>query len=208
MPRPRNGQTRTVSPRADQDNRQPLGRGERSALLVVDMINDYDHPDGEPLRASAERVVPVVAELVERAHAEDVPVIHVNDNHGLWASRPEELVEAARRPGQDHLLDPILPAADAPFVFKARHSIFYGSPLEYLLETEGIGRLVLTGQVTEQCILYSALDAYIRHFQIVVPREAVAHIDEELATAALRMMEANMRAEVVAVEDVDLRGEG
>jgi nicotinamidase-related amidase len=196
-----------VSSRPEDDNRSALGRGERSALLVVDMINNYDHPDGEPLRESAESVVPVISGLIERAYAEDVPVIHVNDNHGLWGSRRDELIEDARRPGQDHLIDPMLPRDDAPFVFKARHSVFYGSPLEYLLETESIGRLILVGQVTEQCILYSALDAYIRHFQLVVPRDAVAHIDAGLAKAALRMMESNMRADVVDAADADLRGE-
>jgi nicotinamidase-related amidase len=56
---------------------------------------------------------------------------------------------------------------------------------------------VLTGQVTEQCILYTALDAYVRHYDIRVPRDAVAHIDEELGDAALRMMGRNMRVELV-----------
>ena len=55
---------------------------------------------------------------------------------------------------------------------------------------------MLVGQVTEQCILYSALDAYVRHFAVAVPRDAVAHIHEELADAALRMMERNMSADV------------
>jgi nicotinamidase-related amidase len=56
---------------------------------------------------------------------------------------------------------------------------------------------VLTGQVTEQCILYSALDAYVRHFDVAVPPDAVAHIHGDLADAALKMMERNMRAELV-----------
>jgi nicotinamidase-related amidase len=56
---------------------------------------------------------------------------------------------------------------------------------------------VLVGQVTEQCILYSALDAYIRHFRVTVPRDAVAHIHPDLGEAALTMMEVNMRADVV-----------
>jgi nicotinamidase-related amidase len=94
------------------------------------------------------------------------------------------------------LIEPIAPSDDTPFVVKARHSIFYQTQLEYLLRQEGVDRLVLTGQVTEQCILYSALDAYVRHFEVVVPRGAVAHIHEDLAEAALRMMEMNMRAEI------------
>jgi nicotinamidase-related amidase len=50
--------------------------------------------------------------------------------------------------------------------------------------------------VTEQCILYSALDGYVRHFDVVVPPDAVAHIDPELGDAALKMMRRNMRAEL------------
>jgi nicotinamidase-related amidase len=61
--------------------------------------------------------------------------------------------------------------------------------------------LILTGQVTEQCILYSALDAYVRHFEVVVPRDAVAHIHEDLAEAALRMMRSNMRAETPSCDE-------
>jgi nicotinamidase-related amidase len=81
-------------------------------------------------------------------------------------------------------------------VVKARHSVFYETPLGYLLRQEEIGRIVLTGQVTEQCIMYSALDAYIRHLDVAVATDAVAHIHEDLAQAALKMMQRNMAAEL------------
>jgi nicotinamidase-related amidase len=84
-----------------------------------------------------------------------------------------------------------------PFLVKARHSAFYQTQLEYLLRSHDVSKLVLIGQVTEQCVLYTALDGYIRHFEVAVPRDAVAHIHEDLAQAALRMMEVNMRADVV-----------
>lgn len=77
-----------------------------------------------------------------------------------------------------------------------RHSAFYATPLDYLLTRLGAGRIILTGQVTEQCILYTALDGYVRHFDVVVPPDAVAHIDAELGAAALKMMERNMKAEL------------
>ena len=86
------------------------------------------------------------------------------------------------------------PDEESLFVVKARHSIFFQTPLEYLLQKNGIGRIVLCGQVTEQCVLYSALDAHIRHFEVTVVRDAVAHIHPHLADAALRMMETNMGA--------------
>jgi nicotinamidase-related amidase len=99
------------------------------------------------------------------------------------------------------VIEPILPRGDVPFLIKARHSVFYATQLEYLLRREGIERVVLCGQVTEQCIMYSALDAYVRHFEVVVARDVVAHIHEDLAEAALRMMQRNMRAEVIADSD-------
>ena len=78
------------------------------------------------------------------------------------------------------------------------------TPLEYLLAQREIDHLVLTGQVTEQCILYSALDAYVRHVRVTVPTDGVAHIHEDLADAALKMMERNMGAELVSCADARL----
>jgi nicotinamidase-related amidase len=171
----------------------------RTALIVIDMINAYDFPDAEKLIPSAQRAVPVIRELIEQAAGSDMPVIYVNDNFGHWRSNRDELIEEACEGDHADLVEPIRPDDDALFVVKARHSIFYQTPLEYLLNQEDVGSLILTGQVTEQCILYSALDAYIRHFDVRVPPDAVAHIYEDLADAALRMMERNMNADLTPV---------
>ena len=87
---------------------------------------------------------------------------------------------------------------------KARHSIFYETPLEYLLRQHGIDTIVLCGQVTEQCVLYSALDAHIRHIGVMVVEDACAHIHQDLAEAALHMMERNMKARIVRAADADV----
>jgi nicotinamidase-related amidase len=167
-----------------------------TALLVIDMLNSYDHPDSDSLMDSVRKVVPVIAGLVAEARERGMAVVYVNDNHDDWTAGRPELVEAARRGPDPELIDPVVPPADAPLVIKARHSIFYSTAAEYFLRQHGNERLILTGQVTEQCILYSALDAYVRHFEVVVPRDAVAHIHADLADAALRMMERNMRARI------------
>ena len=156
----------------------------RSALIVIDMINGYDHPDADPLTESVREALPAIEELL----ADSDLTIYVNDNFGYWRSNRDDLVRQALDGRYPDLVEPIKPDDDALFVVKARHSIFYQTPLEYLLGQEGVDRVVLTGQVTEQCILYSALDAYIRHFDVRVPRNAVAHIHEDLADAALKMM--------------------
>jgi nicotinamidase-related amidase len=176
----------------------------KSALVVIDMLNPYDHEDAEKLTRSVEQVVPVMAKLIERAKDEDVAVIYVNDNYGDWDSSREKLVESALEGRRPDLVEPIVPPEGTEFVIKARHTIFFGTPLSYLLDQLGVERLVLTGQVTEQCILYSALDAYVRHIEVVVPEDAVAHIHEQLAEAALEMMRVNMSAETPSAEDCRL----
>jgi nicotinamidase-related amidase len=169
-----------------------------TALVVVDMLNTYEHEDADRLTRSVREALPSIEELVERAtDDDDVEVVYVNDLYGHWNAGRTELLERVLEGRHRDLVEPIAPAEDALFIVKARHSIFYETPLEYMLRQQGVEKLVLVGQVTEQCILYSALDAYIRHLEVVVPRDAVAHIHEDLADAALRMMEINMRAEVV-----------
>ncbi len=175
----------------------------RTALLVVDMLSAYDFDGAERLVENVERTLPQMKDLVDRATDQKVPVIYVNDNLGSWRSDQDALVEQVLAGEYARLVEPIVPPDDALFVVKARHSIFYETPLEYLLRAEEIDRVVMVGQVTEQCILYSALDAHIRHIPVIVPRDAVAHIEPELADAALRMMELNMEASVCNASEVD-----
>lgn len=175
-----------------------------AALIVIDMLNPYEHPDAEQLKASVAEVVPNIVDLVERARDDGALTVYVNDCYEDWSASRNDIADMALAGAAPELVKPLIPANDMPFVVKARHSIFYGTVLEYLLRQEEIDRLILTGQVTEQCILYSALDGYVRRWEIAVARDCVAHIDSELADAALRMMESNMRAQVMTgVEALD-----
>jgi nicotinamidase-related amidase len=166
------------------------------ALILIDMLNPYDHEDAEPLMSSVANMLPALQELIERAREAELLTVYVNDNHGDWSAGPKKIVKRALDGAAPSLIEPIEPDEETPFIIKARHSIFYQSLLEYVLRREGVERIILAGQVTEQCVLYSALDAYVRHFEVVVPRIAVAHIRQDLADAALQMMEANMRARI------------
>jgi len=172
------------------------------ALIVVDLLQTYDFEDAEVLRRNVEAALPAICELIDRAHEADAPVIYVNDSFGDWRGDREAFLASLRDGPHAHLIEPVVPKDSALLLTKARHSIFYETPLEYLLRTEGIESIVLVGQATEQCVLYSALDAHIRHIPVVVPRDAVAHIHDDLAEAALKMMERNMDAVVCESRDV------
>ena len=176
----------------------------RTALIVVDMLNHYEHEDADKLAESVEETLPALRKLIARAADEDVMTVYVNDNHDNWESSREELVTRALDGARPDLVEPVTPPGDALFIAKTRHSIFYATPLEYILGQEDVDRIVLAGQVTEQCIVYSALDAYMRHIPVAVPRDAVAHIFSDLADASLKMMERNMHAEVCEAGDCRL----
>jgi nicotinamidase-related amidase len=175
----------------------------KSALIVIDMLNHYDHKDSEKLRRSVRQALPAIKSVVSQAAATQTPVAYVNDNHGDWAAGRTELCERALNGSARDLVEPILPTNDVAFLVKARHSIFYETQLDYMLRRQGIERIILIGQVTEQCILYSALDAYVRHYSITVPRDAVCHIHEDLADSALRMMEINMAADITSAAELN-----
>ncbi|MFV0126177.1 cysteine hydrolase family protein [Streptomyces sp. HMX112] len=172
----------------------------QTALVVIDMLNTYEHEDADALVSSVKEALPAIEELLRRARDSGAPVIYVNDNFGRWRSHHGEILQAALEGRHPELVKSVAPGEDSLFVVKARHSIFFETPLTYLLGQLGVQRLVLCGQVTEQCVLYSALDAHIRHFDVSLAPEAVAHIDAGLADAALRMMERNMSARICPVD--------
>ncbi|MEV6651902.1 isochorismatase family cysteine hydrolase [Streptomyces sp. NPDC051219] len=176
----------------------------QAALIVIDMINNYEHPDAEKLLPSVREALPAVVRLLAAARSADVPVIYVNDNFGHWRSHLGEILETALSGPHADLVEQVRPDEKSLFVLKARHSIFFETPLGYLLGELGVDHLVLCGQVTEQCVLYSALDAHIRRLTVTVAGDAVAHIYADLARAALRMMERNMGAEIRSADAIEL----
>ena len=168
---------------------------ERTALLVVDVLSSYEHEDAEPLRRSVEERLPRMEELIADAREREVLTVYVNDNHEDWTQDRHTLMETLSGGEHARLVEPLAPRDDVPFITKGRHSIFWETPLAYLLGRSGVDHVVLCGQVTEQCILSSRLRR-IRHFEVTVPSDACATIDTELEAAALQMMERNMHARI------------
>ena len=174
-----------------------------TALIVTDMLNTYDHEDGDALAKSVRDVLPQIVDLRDQAkEREDVLLIYSNDNYDAWHSGRHDLVEQAMNGSHPELVEPIAPTDPLPFIPKGRHSVFYQTAISHLLQIEDVKQVVMVGQVTEQCILYSALDAYLRGYELVVPRDAVACIDPDLAEAALKMMERNLHAELTPAAQV------
>ena len=147
-----------------------------SALLLIDVISDFNFEGGSALLRHATRASPVIARLIARARRKAVPVIYCNDNFGLWRSDREELVRHAlnARAAVAKVVGPLRPRKDDYFLIKPRHSAFYETPLENLLEHLQVRHLVLAGFAGDGCIHTSATDAHVRKYEVTICADATA----------------------------------
>lgn len=147
-----------------------------AALVLVDVINAFDFEGAEPIVRAAARVAPRIEQLSRRARDCGIPIVYVNDNFGRWRSDFAAMTrEFTRLPGRRGALTQRLrPSEGDYFVLKPQHSGFYSTPLELLLDHLGAHTLVLTGFATDLCVLFTAHDAHMRGYQLVVPRDCTA----------------------------------
>jgi len=148
---------------------------QRLALLILDMISEFDYPDGDRIVRSARKVAPNIARLRQRAHAARVPVIYVNDTAGIWESDQKAFVARCRRIGArgHEIAEQLAPTSHDYFMFKPRHSAFFGTPLQSLLERLGTSKVIVTGLTSHQCVLFTAMDAHVREYQLIVPSDCI-----------------------------------
>ena len=166
-----------------------------SALLVVDMINPLDFPGADRLRRQALQMLPVLERLKRRLKARGMPVVYVNDNFTHWLSDFRELVAICSQPDSPGapLVEAVPPEHDDYLVLKPRHSGFFASPLEVLLEQLGVRRVIVTGIAGDGCVLTTAADAHMRRFEVLVPRDCCASITRARNDRALRLLRESMR---------------
>jgi nicotinamidase-related amidase len=148
----------------------------RAAVLALDLISDFEFPDGARVRRALETRAPAIRRLLDAARAGQIPVIYANDNLGAWRSDSAALMAhctRARLPGAELVLS-LVPEATDSIVLKPRHSAFFGTPLEMLLGDLRVDTLVMAGISAESCVWMTACDAHTRGFSLVVPRDTLA----------------------------------
>ena len=181
--------------------------GTGDALLIIDVLNDYRFVGGgQLLRRFAPCIAPI-ARLAERARQAGVPVVYANDNSGRWRSSLHDVGKRIRNANPDawRLLEPLHPQPSDYVVLKPRHSAFYCTPLELLLEALDVGRLVLTGVSAASCIWFTGADAHVRGYGVVVPRDTVAAPSARLKQAVLDLMRSSLDAGTPQARGVRLR---
>jgi nicotinamidase-related amidase len=176
------------------------------ALLLIDVINDFDFPGAESLVAEASRAAPRIASLVQRARQMGAPVIYVNDNFGHWRSDFHATVARCsdpRRPAAA-LVQRLAPGASDFFVLKPMHSGFFHTPLELLLAELGSQVLILCGFATNSCVAFTAHDAHMRGYSLVVPEDTTAANSPEQCSSALQHLATTVRADTRSSEALRL----
>lgn len=176
------------------------------ALLLIDVVNDLEFPEGERALEYALPMARRIAELKRRAKAAGVPVVYINDNYGRWQSNFDRIVEHVLEDGVrgEPLARLLRPAEDDYFVLKPKHSGFYSTTLDTLLDYLGAKTLILTGLATDICVLFTANDAYMRDFFIVVPEDCVAASSTEANERALELIRTVLKADTTPSTELDL----
>jgi nicotinamidase-related amidase len=146
------------------------------ALVLIDVINHFQFPDGEKTLRQALPMATHLAKLKQRCRNAGIPAIYVNDNFGQWRSDAKGLIarcldsRCAGRP----FVEQLKPDDEDYLVLKPMHSAFFQTPLEILLQYLGATSLILTGLATNSCIICTAHDANMREFSLYVPSDCCA----------------------------------
>lgn len=180
------------------------------ALLLIDVINDLEFPGGKALLPHALRAAKRIASLAQRARSRGVPVIYVNDNFGRWQSDFKKHVAYCLEVGVrgQPIVSLLQPQEKDYFVLKPKHSAFYSTTLDVLLKHLEVRTLILTGFAGNLCVLYSANDAYMRDFELIVPRDCVASETREANSQALAQMKKHLRANLQLSSRISLSRPG
>lgn len=176
------------------------------ALLLIDVINDMEFPQGQKLLEQALPAAQRIAELKLRASALSIPVIYVNDNFGRWRSDFKAqlqhcLFDSVRGKPIAEMLHP---REDDYFVLKPKHSAFYSTTLDTLLRYLRAETLIITGFAANICVLFTANDAYMRDFELYIPSDCVASNTPEENAYALSQMQKILKADITPSTELDI----
>lgn len=175
-------------------------------LILVDVINDLEFEGAEEIVENFREIAGPIASLKKRAKKAGIPVIYANDNFGRWRSDLKSLLDhclndAVRGKSIVKLLKP---DKDDYFILKPKHSAFFSTALDVLLIYLKAKTLILAGITGDICILFTAHDAYMRDYQIIVPMDCVASASKEDNTYALEQVRKILKADIRPSAEIDL----
>jgi nicotinamidase-related amidase len=179
----------------------------RTALLLVDVINLFDFPAGAAFARRSLGPARNIARLRDRAHKRGIPVIYVNDNWGRWRSDFKTIVADCSRPNRPgaSIATMLAPTTRDFFVLKPHLSGFHETPLDTLLQTGEVETVIVTGFAADNCVFFTAAEAHMRDYRVVVPSDCCASEDDAERRHTLGKMRKFLHADTPASRHVRLR---
>lgn len=157
-----------------------IGFGEKSALLVIDMVRAFTNPE-LPLGAPLDRQIEVIRELLAVAREREVPIFYTSVAYedrdwadaGIWALKQAGIMTLRAGTPEVEVDERLGRRPEEPVIFKKYASAFFGTDLLTRLNTRRVDTLILTGCTTSGCVRATAVDGLQNGFRVMVVREAV-----------------------------------
>lgn len=166
------------------------------ALIIIDMINDFQFNQGALLADKAYQLTKPINMLRAYFHHHNHPVIYVNDHYKLWQANLDKIISFCSNSTSEKVIKEIQPRDDEYFLIKPKHSGFYGTALNTLLHQLKIDTLYLAGIAGNICVLFTANDAYMREYKLYVPENCIASNSDDDNKYALMMMNQVLKANI------------
>ncbi|KAB7704013.1 isochorismatase family protein [Bacillus aerolatus] len=170
------------------------------ALLMIDLLNDFNFPRGNLLAEYTLEMCPSLLKLKNFCKQQQIPVIYINDHYGLWKADLDTLMDHAVNDRSAPIIQQIKPDSDDYFLIKPKHSGFYGTALNTLLHQLGVDSVIVTGVAGNICVFFTANDAYMREYNIYVPENGIASETKKDNHYALEMMRTVLSADTTKIE--------
>ncbi len=175
----------------------------KTAIIVVDMQNDFVHPDGKLYVSNAKVTIPAIKSLIEKGREKDVRVFYTQDWHrrddvefSIWGEHAVAGTWGAK------IIEDLKPKDEDILIKKLRYDAFFGTPLDYLLRLYGIQYLVIVGTVANICVLHTASSAALLGYKVIVPIDGISAVTDFDYEAALRQIDFLYRGVLTRVEGV------
>ncbi|MDC3415246.1 cysteine hydrolase [Aquibacillus sp. 3ASR75-11] len=169
---------------------------ENTALILIDILNDFQFSNGEKLLKHTKEILPNILKLKAYAKKNNLPIIYVNDHYGTWKADIDKIATHCRNEKNANILDQVLPTTNDYFLMKPKLSGFYQTALPSLLRELKVTHIILAGVAGNICVLFTANDAHMRDFSVSVPKNCVASTETHENEQALNLMKIVLSANI------------
>ncbi|MBD8071529.1 cysteine hydrolase family protein [Bacillus sp. PS06] len=174
----------------------------KTALLIIDMINDFQFKHGPILVKKTQDIVLPILHLKDEMNQRGLPVIYINDHYQVRQADYQKISDHCLNQLSEPIISQLSPTNDDYFLIKPKHSAFYGTSLDDLLHQLKVESLIITGIAGNICVLFTANDAYMREYDLLIPQDCIASVNPDDQQFALKLMKNVLKADINPSKDI------